>query len=409
MSIFHIGKITSRVGFGQTAPGYILRPGKQVQPANQNFIRAERRDPTVRPSSPGLVKSETTSNKTGTQTINLLNNYDSWAQTPVLNNIYNSLIKLPFIHLKEYRLDGSTLWVQFLYFTFYRFYARPAEAVEDVFGSGTWVERTLRSVQESVESLPDNTLFSTVNRFAERFTGLKLPDLRVATLKDPYEGLYDLTSTGFDYIFPFFEKDIFRKGSMYSDTYSGESQKQFVMEDLQIIENMTLNHSQGLRAFAEPGLYIEKSQFYEFGENLEEIKFSFPLLNTQSQEQINQNFQLIFLLVFQNSMYRKDRAAFIPPCIYEVLIPGIRYMRYAHISNLEVNFLGVRRMTTVQTPSIAGLINVKTIIPEAYNITITIRGLHEETANFMYRSGSNTFGDVQYLADQEGQFRQPLS
>ena len=405
MNIFHVKKLEIRALGGTLAPGYILKPGALAQPAVQNFTTRSNA-PTVKRSVLKKVSSNPSRGPQKSQTINLLNNYNNWAQSPVLNQIYNSpQIKLPFIHLKEYRLDGSTLWEQFKYFTFYRFFARVEDAAGDIIGSGTWLERTMKDLEKGAKDLYDSFAKWIEDKFP-----LTVPDPINATLKDPYEGLYSLTPTGFEYIFPFFSKEAFRKGSMYSETYSGESRRgQFIMEDLETIEGLASQHSQGFRAFAEPGLYIEKSQFYEFGENLEEIKFSFPLLNTQSQEQIDQNFQLIFLLVFQNSMYRKDRAAFIPPCIYEVLIPGIRYMKYAHVSSLEVDFLGTRRMEMVNTQSIKGPIRVKTIVPEAYNVTITIRGLHEETANFMFRSGANTFGDVRYLSNLEGKPRKNIA
>lgn len=404
MSIFHVEKLEIAALAGALAPGYILKPGTPAQPAVQNFTTRSNA-PTVRPSAPKNVSSIPSKGPQKSQTINLLNNYNNWAQSPVLNQIYNSpQIKLPFIHLKEYRLDGSTLWEQFKYFTFYRFFARWEDAAADIFGGDTWIGATL----QQLEGIAGN-YYSKFSEWVKETFPIEPPGAVTATLKDPYEGLYNLNPTGFEYIFPFFSKETFRKGSMYSETYSGESQRgRFILEDLETIEGLATQHSQGFRALAEPGLYIEKSQFYEFGENLEEIKFSFPLLNTQSQEQIDQNFQLIFLLVFQNSMYRKDRAAFIPPCIYEVLIPGIRYMKYAHVSSLEVDFLGTRRMEMINTQSIKGPIRVKTIVPEAYNVTITIRGLHEETANFMFRSGANTFGDVQYLSQLGGSTKKPL-
>jgi hypothetical protein len=397
MSIFHVDQLKILAAGGALAPGYILKPGNQVKPVVQNFTTRSNA-PTVRPSVSKKINSNPLQGPQKSQTINLLNNYNNWAQSPVLNEIYNSQIKLPYIHLKEYRLDGSTLWEQYKYFSFYRFFERVPDAIDDVFDRNKYIQTIFQGLENIAGGIYDK-----FKEWVEGVLPLDLPDRINATLEDPYEGLYSLTQTGFEYIFPFFNKEVFRKGSMYSETYSGESQQgRFIAEDLETIEGITSQHSQGFRALAEPGLYIEKSQFYEFGENLEEIRFSFPLLNTQSQEQIDQNFQLIFLLVFQNSMYRKDRAAFIPPCIYEVLIPGIRYMKYAHVSSLEVDFLGVRRMERVNTQTIRGPVKVKTIIPEAYNVTLTMRGLHEETANFMFRSGANTFGDVQYLSKLEG-------
>jgi hypothetical protein len=89
-------------------------------------------------------------------------------------------------------------------------------------------------------------------------------------------------------------------------------------------------------------------------------------------------------------MFRKDRAAYIPPCLYEVLVPGIRYMKYAYISEIQIDFLGTRRMIEVDS----GIGIFKTIIPEAYNVRLTINGMHEEAGNFLIRAESDTIDNI---------------
>ena len=107
-------------------------------------------------------------------------------------------------------------------------------------------------------------------------------------------------------------------------------------------------------------------------------------------------------------MYRKDRAAFIPPCLYEVLIPGTRYMKHAVISNLKVDFLGTRRMIKIRVPNVddgnnARSIETSVIIPEVYNVKIELETLHEETGNYLFRGSGNNFADVKTLTDLETQ------
>lgn len=180
------------------------------------------------------------------------------------------------------------------------------------------------------------------------------------------------------------------KSASYSDTYSGDG-KGLIETGVNALKDFTETHAQGYRGLVEPGLYIEKTQFYNFDRNQESISFSFPLLNTMSPEQISENYQILFLLLYQNSMFRKDRSAYVPPCIYEVLIPNTRYMKYAYISMLSVEFLGTRRVIEINAPAFPTGNKFKTIIPEAYKVNMTITGLHDEVGNFLEKSDRETF------------------
>ncbi len=51
-------------------------------------------------------------------------------------------------------------------------------------------------------------------------------------------------------------------------------------------------------------------------------------------------------------------------------------------------------MIEINVPTIRGNSNIKTIVPEAYNLNITITGLHDEVANFLLRSGAQDIGSV---------------
>ena len=113
------------------------------------------------------------------------------------------------------------------------------------------------------------------------------------------------------------------------------------------------------------------------------INIKFPLLNTGSVEDIQQNWQLLFGLIYQNRPGRETRSIIDLPVIYEVSLPGVVYMPYAYISSLSIKFLGSRRLLKIQAP-IDGIPPLDTIIPDAYEVNITIQGLNDETKNFIY-------------------------
>ena len=142
----------------------------------------------------------------------------------------------------------------------------------------------------------------------------------------------------------------------------------------------------------EPGTYIEKPKFYQFQDSGDEVTIQFPLLNTghATYEDVVRNWQFIYLMVYQNRPIRFTRDLIEPPVIYEVSLPGIKYMPYSYVSRLEVQFQGSRRpmnITFKDESSLGqGQNSVNTIIPDGYSIQITLKGLVSETRNFLYTS-----------------------
>jgi hypothetical protein len=376
--------------------GIILKPST-LKSSSQAQYTSARGGPSTNPSASKPVDTESTDTKIPGKDINFVENYKNWCVSPVLNDIYKQEIKLPIIHLKEYRLLTSTLWEQVKYFAFLATTVpgRLAEDVARYFGPAdlsvgppepNYITESLNATQ----SIIDGT-FTEINNMLQGLN-IDTPDMARARSDDPYDGLYSPEETGFKYTFPYYTSLLKEKRSSYSDSYSGDGKGALPT----FIDSLAgkffggQNPALGVRALVEPGIFIEKTQFYQFGQQEESVSFSFPLLNTISQEQINENYQFLFLLIYQNTMYRKDRAAFIPPCIYEVLVPGTRYMKWAYISALSVDFIGTRRMIEVDS----GIGGFKTIVPEAYNVNITVTGLHEEAGNFLIRAAAGDFSDI---------------
>jgi hypothetical protein len=60
-----------------------------------------------------------------------------------------------------------------------------------------------------------------------------------------------------------------------------------------------------------------------------------------------------------------------PPRIYQVKVPGHRFIRWAYCSDFSVTFLGTKR-------NIDGI-----IVPEGYNVSMSFQSLTVEVSNFM--------------------------
>lgn len=210
-----------------------------------------------------------------------------------------------------------------------------------------------------------------------------------------YEDLYYVKPTGFKYRLPYLEnkyKDI-------QNTFDNAN------PDTGVGAGLFGGMAQGLSKIAaqvatsfnvlEPGTYIEQPKFYGFGSRSgKTYTVQFPLVNTGNdfQDVIN-NWQLLFLLIYQNTPNRVSRDLIDPPKIYEATVRGTWYSRWSYISSMSVEFLGATRKMFVPVPVSYQGDNLEvynryegfeTVIPDAYQIKIAVTELFAETQNSLY-------------------------
>ena len=238
-------------------------------------------------------------------------------------------------------------------------------------------------VPEQALGLFDQVLENVKNRIPQRFN---LEGLGSETLK-PYEGLYITEDTKFLYNLPYFsdnQNSIFNSFSDQDEAFTqlnltGAGELTRSMREVAMGASAAIN-------FEAPGVYIEKPKFFNFESYGETVSFTFPLINTgwSTFNDVLKNWQLLYLLIYQNRPNRRSRDLIDPPVIYEVTIPGIRYSPFAYIENMSVDFKGSRRRMDIPVPYNGGTTVINTIIPDAYIVTVRLRTLIGETQNFLY-------------------------
>ena len=120
-----------------------------------------------------------------------------------------------------------------------------------------------------------------------------------------------------------------------------------------------------------PGTYIETPKFYQYSNTDQGLQISFALSNTLSDEGAQKNAEFIKFFTTINRPERKSSIGMTFPAIFNVNVPGLRFIQWASLENFSVSLLGQRRKIN----------NV--IQPEAYVIDMTFNSLTIEPANFM--------------------------
>jgi hypothetical protein len=209
------------------------------------------------------------------------------------------------------------------------------------------------------------------------------PDIgSMPTYLKAYENLYGVKRTKFKYNLPYLEND-YKSIKNSWGTQDGQDLQSLLGQDTGSFIETDLFGKIG------PGVGIDYSKSFTYGGDGPSHNISFFLDNTKDAEYggFETNFRLIYLLLYQNLPNRINKITFVPPVIYRALLPGVFSYRWSYISNIEVKMIGVRRVKTVNDfidgkPS-------QVVIPEGYEVNLTIQSLVPETQNLYYDAVSN--------------------
>lgn len=106
------------------------------------------------------------------------------------------------------------------------------------------------------------------------------------------------------------------------------------------------------------------------GHNERNTVISFPLYNTINEWDWAKNRDLIYILMTQNLFNKRDIITGVPPVFYDVFIPGQYYCYAACMTDINVKNLGNTR-----------LIDGEYIIPDAYQVTLTLTEMVQPSKN----------------------------
>lgn len=208
-----------------------------------------------------------------------------------------------------------------------------------------------------------------------------------------YKGLYSRSQTGFKYSLPYMEDMQFKTSGGFTEDPHSMGGFMGMMNDAS--EFMAKFSGALAGRFLEPGRYIEKPKNFTFDGRQKSYTVKFPLFNTKSYNEVIKNWQFLFLITYQNTPGRVTKDVIQPPVQYEAYIPGSWYSRYTSITDMTVNFKGARREMQLPVPFLDRTTTdgsdwllqkrmIRAIIPDAYEVSLTLTEIFGETQNTLY-------------------------
>lgn len=204
-----------------------------------------------------------------------------------------------------------------------------------------------------------------------------------AQISDPYANMYITEGgEGFTYVLPW----LLNNGSnlrKVNNSWKDETGKPLASSG----ESGTSSTASGIigtiagvaAGALSPGFGVEKIQSFDQTANMS-LNISFPLYNTVSVESAFRNYCFVSLFTYQNLKNRTSLISYVPPSVYTVESEagGGVYMPLACVENLSIDNIGTVR-SIKEFGNYVG--DVPLLIPEAYQVSITLKELIPQSAN----------------------------
>jgi len=279
-----------------------------------------------------------------------------------------------------------------------------ADNAVGIAGMGASVTSIVKDVVKKVDKEVETGISKARKAFGVQESATKFDGQKYLTA---YEHLYGVKRSNFIYKLPYLE-DQYKE--VINSWASGEG----------TLNQSTTNIVDKIKnafSFAAPGVGIDFAKSFQYASDGPSHNITFYLDNTKDSEYTGEsittdashgspwasstgnrrvvpnyetNFRLIYLLLYQNMPNKLNRLALVPPVIYRAKLPGVFSYRYSFLSKVGVTMLGTRKMKNI--PNFITTENnraIDVVIPEGYEITMTLQSLIPETQNLYFDAINN--------------------
>ena len=263
------------------------------------------------------------------------------------------------------------------------------EGYDEEGGVWSWIKKNLQKGLANAEAGTQRLQldWQGIKQLINPYQKLNFPD----QLKF-YENIYGIVPTSFIYRVPYLQ-DGFKQ---VSSSWSVSDKHGFISNQIDRISSLV--------GAAAPNVGIDFAKSFQYPSEGPSHDVTFYLDNTvyngkpATEHAIADNINFVYLLLYQNLPSRISRTGLMPPVIYEASLPGVFSYRWSFLSNIVINFVGNRRKYRV---NIGGNLT-EAVIPEGYEIQLTVNSLTPETKNLMYDSIDSSVTSSEELTPKIG-------
>lgn len=137
------------------------------------------------------------------------------------------------------------------------------------------------------------------------------------------------------------------------------------------------------------GSVNEAAKSFQYPTSGDQLKLDFTLYNTTRKNAWKDNYRFLFLFAVRNSPFRLEMFSFVPPLLYDIIIPGIKRMPISALTQMKVTPVGTIRVLTMEN-FIAGEKTgqsqnntIQVSVPEAWQVQLTFQSLIAPAANLL--------------------------
>ena len=334
----------------------------------------------------------------------IINVSKSFKWTKTQRNNQNGYLdsNIPVIHLKEYYVTQPGFFsnIQNISNAVKQGAAGLVAAIpsDSVIGEvGGWVKELLGNIEQSEGwqvSVGQNTT-DLGNILAKTNATSKGIDTGSNSYMKSYENIYGVYPTKFKYIMPYFVGE----WKSVTNSWGGEALGG-KFPGIDFARN-TLSKFADIASSVTTGFGMDFAKSFSYPTEGPGTSFELILDNTYDSYHDNHtgnsyqhNWELIFLLLYQNLPNRRNKLFFDPPVIYKAQVPGVLTYLYSYISSINIQSIGNRQPKDVyiNTQDENGRLELKqfkTLIPEAFKVNINLKSLLPESKNLFLDSLDN--------------------
>jgi hypothetical protein len=244
------------------------------------------------------------------------------------------------------------------------------------------LSESFRPLGESIQKegvLSRNTTTQAINMLSNGPVGTASADPL-----DVYKYRYVARPTGFDYILPYLGTQRFGVGNTFTadnfaKDFPGLSKLMSSNWATAAASSNSTPSNRNARVLGKISMLGDFAQtaiqgFSDYRMNVidteswsstdpDSITIEFELINTLSVTQANKNYELCYLLNYQNHPAQRNAFLAQSPCIYTLFIPNTIYMPVCHMPTFTVTNIGQNKMIDGRA------------VPEAYHISMNFKGI----------------------------------